>query len=101
MLLQLVIHWLHDRFLTWVHSFVYYVYAVCTCSRLVGDVFRLYAFSLVFPCCFSSMVLLILFLMAWVSIILRPLVYILLCLLRWYQYNVHYMFGVAVVMCSQ
>ena len=47
MLLHLVIHWFQDRFLTCVHSFVYSLYVVCTCSRLAGDICRLYAFSLV------------------------------------------------------
>ena len=47
LLLHLVIHWFQDRFLTWVHSFVYSLYAVCTCSILAGDVCRLYAFSFV------------------------------------------------------
>ena len=41
MLLHLVIHWFQDWFLTWVPSFVYSLYAVCTCSRLAGDVYRL------------------------------------------------------------
>ena len=45
MLLHLVIYWFQDRFLTWVHSLVYSLYAVCTCSRLACDVCRLYAFS--------------------------------------------------------
>ena len=45
LLLQSVIHWFQDWFLTWVHSCVYSLYAVCTCSRFVGDVCRLYVFS--------------------------------------------------------
>ena len=47
LLLQSVIHWVQDRFLTWVHSLVYFLYAVCTCSRFAGDVCLLYSFSLV------------------------------------------------------
>ena len=46
LLLQSMILWLQDWFLTWVHSCVYYLYAVCTYSRFVGDVCRLYALSL-------------------------------------------------------
>ena len=47
LLLHLVIHWFQDRFFTWVHSFVYSLYVVYTCSRLASDVCHLYAFSLV------------------------------------------------------
>ena len=46
LLLQSLIHWFQDWFLTLVHSCVYSLYGVCTCSRFVGDVCRLYAFSL-------------------------------------------------------
>ena len=46
LLLQSVIHWFQDWFLTWVPSCVYSLYADCTCSRFVGDVCRLYVFSL-------------------------------------------------------
>ena len=46
LLLQSVIHWFQDWFFTCVHSLVYSLYAVCTCSKFVGDVCRLYAFSL-------------------------------------------------------
>ena len=38
LLLHFVIHWFQDRFLTWVHSFVYSLYAVCTCSRCMSSV---------------------------------------------------------------
>ena len=56
LLLHLVIHWFQDRFLTWVHSFAYSLYVVCTCSRLAGDVCRLYAFSLVLQLCFAILI---------------------------------------------
>ena len=46
LLFQSVIHWFQDWLLTWVYSCVYSLYAVCTCSRFVGDVCRLYDFSL-------------------------------------------------------
>ena len=41
-----LIHWFQKWFLTWVHSCVYSLYAVCTCSRFVGDVCCLYVLSL-------------------------------------------------------
>ena len=47
LLLHLLIHLFPDRLLTWVHSLVYSLYAVCTCSRLAGEVCHMYSFSLI------------------------------------------------------
>ena len=47
LLLYYVVHWFQDRFLICVHSLVYSLYSVCTCSRLAGDIYIQYSYSLV------------------------------------------------------
>ena len=83
LMLHSVIHWFQNRFLTWVHGLIYYLYVVCTCSRLAGDVCLLYSFGFVLYMCLAILIPMlfsqygfvdVFFLITWVYIILWPFV---------------------------
>ena len=96
------------RFLTWVHTFLYSLYAVCTCSIMAGDECRLYAVSLVLKLCFVIIIPMLFFQYGVVDVFSDHLginssaISSMACVMlgSLVSIYVHSMLVVAVVMCS-